>query len=51
MRPLVAHCHRGLGALYRRTSRKRGFAKHRAVAAALYQSMGMAIGLWTSMGP
>jgi len=44
MRPLVAHCHLGLGALYRRIG-KRGQARERfAVATAMYREMEM--GFW-----
>jgi tetratricopeptide (TPR) repeat protein len=41
MRPLVAHCHLGLGRLYRR-ARKRAQAQHHlTTATAMYREMGM----------
>jgi tetratricopeptide (TPR) repeat protein len=39
MRPLVAHCHRGLGQLYRRTGTRE--QAHVATATAMYREMGM----------
>src|SRR5262245_23210180 len=44
MRPLVAHCHLGLGTLYRRTDRREQAREHLAIATALYQEMDM--GFW-----
>ena len=41
MRPLVAHCHLGLGNLYRRTGRARPAAENIAIAAGMYAEMGM----------
>jgi class 3 adenylate cyclase/tetratricopeptide (TPR) repeat protein len=41
MRPLVAHCHRGLGALYRRTATPERAHEHLATAIAMYREMGM----------
>ena len=41
MRPLVAHCHRGLGNLYSRTGQRRRAQKHFAMATAMYRDMGM----------
>ena len=41
MRPLVAHCHLGLGTLYRRTGRRREAREHLATATMMYREMGM----------
>src|SRR5262249_31008676 len=41
MRPLVAHCHLGLGSLPSRASDLEGARKHLTTAAAMYQEMGM----------
>jgi tetratricopeptide (TPR) repeat protein len=41
MRPLVAHCHLGLGQLYVRTGRRDGAQGYLATAATLYREMGM----------
>jgi DNA-binding SARP family transcriptional activator len=41
MRPLVAHCHLGLGTLRARTGRCRQAAEHLDTAAAMYRDMGM----------
>ncbi len=41
MRPLVAHCHRGLGNLYSRTGQRRRAQEHFAMATAMYRDMGM----------
>ena len=41
MRPLIAHCHLGLGKLYRRTG-KRQEAEHLATATTMYREMDMA---------
>ena len=40
MRPLVAHCHLGLGRLYARTG-KRGAQEHLAIAMTMYREMAM----------
>jgi hypothetical protein len=42
MRPLVAHCHLGLGKLYRRTDRREQAQEHLTTATAMYREMGMA---------
>jgi class 3 adenylate cyclase/tetratricopeptide (TPR) repeat protein len=42
MRPLVAHCHRGLGALHRRGGDRAKASEHLTTAATLYRDMGMA---------
>jgi len=44
MRPLVAHCHFGLGRLYRRTSDRPKAQEHLTSAAMMYREMGM--GFW-----
>jgi DNA-binding SARP family transcriptional activator len=41
MRPLVAHCHFGLDALYRHTGRREAAAEHFATARAMYREMDM----------
>ena len=41
MRPLVAHCHHGLGRLYRAAKRAQA-QEHLPAAAAMYGEMGMA---------
>jgi tetratricopeptide (TPR) repeat protein len=44
MRPLVAHCHLGLGTLYRRSGDRAKAAKHLMSATAMYREMDM--GFW-----
>jgi tetratricopeptide (TPR) repeat protein len=46
MRPLVAHCHLGLGGLYRRIGDGAKAEEHLAAAAAMYRDMSM--GFWLS---
>jgi class 3 adenylate cyclase/tetratricopeptide (TPR) repeat protein len=41
MRPLVAHCHLGLGKLYRGTGKRQEAQEHLTVAAGMYREMGM----------
>jgi class 3 adenylate cyclase/tetratricopeptide (TPR) repeat protein len=41
MRPLVAHCHLGLGKLYRRTDKPEQAQGHLATATTMYREMGM----------
>ena len=41
MRPLVAHCHLGLGQLYRRTGKSEEAQEHLATATTMYREMGM----------
>jgi tetratricopeptide (TPR) repeat protein len=41
MRPLVAHCHAGLGKLYRRTEKREQAQKHLVTATKMYREMGM----------
>ena len=41
MRPLVAHCHLGLGNLYRRTSTREKAQEHLTTATTMYREMGM----------
>jgi class 3 adenylate cyclase/tetratricopeptide (TPR) repeat protein len=41
LRPLVAHCHLGLGKLYRRTGRRHEAQEHLATATTLYREMDM----------
>jgi tetratricopeptide (TPR) repeat protein len=41
MRPLVAHCHLGLGKLYRRTDKREQAQEHLTTATAMYREMGM----------
>ena len=40
-RPVVAHCHRGLGALYQRTGDRERARKHLTTATTMYREMGM----------
>jgi tetratricopeptide (TPR) repeat protein len=54
MRPLVAHCHLGLGKLYDRTGDREKAAEHLTIAATMYREMDM--GFWlekaeTELGP
>ena len=44
MRPLQAHCHLGLGKLYRRTGKQAQAEEHLVTAAAMYREMDM--GFW-----
>jgi hypothetical protein len=41
MRPLIAHCHLGLGKLYRRTDKREQAQEHLTTATAMYGDMGM----------
>jgi tetratricopeptide (TPR) repeat protein len=41
MRPLVAHCHLGLGKLYRRTGKRQEAQEHLATATTMYREMDM----------
>src|SRR5262249_11361167 len=41
MRPLVAHCHLGLGKLYRRTDKREQAQEHLTTATTMYREMGM----------
>ena len=41
MRPLVAHCHLGLGKLYRRTGKRERALEHLTTATTMYCEMGM----------
>jgi tetratricopeptide (TPR) repeat protein len=41
MRPLVAHCHLGLGTLYRRTGKPEQGREHLTTATAMYREMDM----------
>jgi hypothetical protein len=45
MRPLVAHCHLGLGDLYRRTGDQAKAEERLVGAKALYREMGMSFWL------
>ena len=44
MRPLVAHCHLGLGTLYRKTGKREEAREHLTTATAMYREMSM--GFW-----
>ena len=44
MRPLAAHCHFGLGKLYRRTGKREQAREHLTTARTLYRQMDM--GSW-----
>ena len=41
MRPLIAHCHLGLGKLYRRTGKRDQAREHLTTATTMYREMGM----------
>ena len=41
MRPLLAHCHVGLGKLYRRTDKREDAREHLTTATTMYREMGM----------
>jgi hypothetical protein len=41
MRPLIAHCHLGLGKLYLRTGRREQAHEHLTTATTMYREMGM----------
>jgi tetratricopeptide (TPR) repeat protein len=41
MRPLVAHCHLGLGKFYRRTGKHEQAQEHLTIATTMYREMGM----------
>jgi hypothetical protein len=41
MRPLVAHCHLGLGKLYRRTGKRQEAQEHLITATTMYREMDM----------
>ena len=41
MRPLVAHCHLGLGTLDRRAGKQHSALEHLATATAMYREMDM----------
>jgi tetratricopeptide (TPR) repeat protein len=41
MRPLIAHCHLGLGKLYQRTGQREQVQKHLTAATTMYREMGM----------
>jgi tetratricopeptide (TPR) repeat protein len=41
MRPLIAHCHRGLGRLYRRTGQQQEAHEHLGTATRMYREMNM----------
>jgi hypothetical protein len=41
MRPLVAHCHLGLGKLHKRTGNQQQAQEHLTVAISMYREMGM----------
>src|SRR5262245_7539026 len=41
MRPLVAHCHLGLGKLFRRTGQREQAQEHLTTATTMYREIGM----------
>ena len=41
MRPLVAHCHLGLGKIYQRTGQREQAQKHFTTATTMYREMGL----------
>jgi len=48
MRPLIAHCHLGLGKLYRRTGKQEQAQEHLTTAISMYRDMGM--NFWLEQG-
>jgi hypothetical protein len=48
-RPLVAHCHLGLGTLYRRAGRRQDAHEHLTIATTMYREMGMTY--WLEKAP
>jgi DNA-binding SARP family transcriptional activator len=48
MRPLAAHCHLGLGKLYRRTGKREQAREHLTTATTMYREMGMTYWLETA---
>jgi hypothetical protein len=51
MRPLVAHCHLGLGKPYRRTGDGAKAEEHLTTAMAMYREMGMNFWLDKAQAP
>ena len=45
MRPVVAHCHLGLGKLYRRVARREQAREHLTIATTMYREMDMRFSL------
>jgi len=41
MRPLIAHCHLGLGKIFRRNGKRKQAQEHLATATTMYRDMGM----------
>ena len=41
MRPLIAHCHLGLGKLYQRTGKREEAEQHLTSATTMYREMGL----------
>jgi uncharacterized protein HemY len=50
MRPHVAHCHLGLGNLYRRTGKREQVREHLTTATTMYREMGMTYWLEQELG-
>jgi hypothetical protein len=50
MRPLVAHCHLGLGKLHQSAGKEHEAKGHLATAATIYREMGMAFWLAKATG-
>lgn len=48
MRPLVAHCHRGLGALFQHIGERSKAQKHLTTATTMYRELGMRS--WPELG-
>src|SRR5207245_4525337 len=51
MRPLVAHCHLGLGKLNRRTGKREHAQEHLSSATTMYREMGMTYWLEKAASP
>jgi hypothetical protein len=45
MRPLIAHCHLGIGRVHRELGQRRSAGEHGDRAAAMYRDMGLAFWL------
>jgi hypothetical protein len=50
MRPLIAHCHLGLGKLYRRMGKRELAREHLTAATTMYREMDMRFGLEQAEG-
>ena len=51
MRPLIAHCHLGLGTFYRRTGQREQAQEHLTIKTAMCREMGMTYWLEKAEAP